>query len=270
MRLADVSKNGKIIIDKKLIVLIVLIGIVTNVLLSFFFLKYFLNVEVNYIILFLLTFATSITMFYYNILRIKKDFSIAQLINNSWKYLLLIIGLLFLFKQLQEASYLIEIFGYIFIIISILFTAYILKKVHFNFTKKIKMKTILTYSFHFTLSMLSLTFIGFFDRFFIKGAFGSEQFGNYFYLSTIFYFPFSLLQGYVGFKELVYFKTDASILILRKKLININWLSLLLGILILVLSIIAEKFKIIPAVSFSRKLVSNYCFSPFRNIENKL
>jgi O-antigen/teichoic acid export membrane protein len=103
--------------------------------------------------------------------------------------------------------------------------------------------------------MVTLTFIGFFDRFFIKGNFGAELFGNYFYLTTIFYFPFSLLQGYIGFKELVHFKTNASLSLLKNKLFRINLLSLLLGGCLLVIAILLDHFTIIPSINFMESWV---------------
>lgn len=250
MRVAEVSKNASIHIDKKLIIGTLVVGILASALLSFFFVTYFFTLEINYWLLFLLTFASAMTMFYYNVLRIRKDFSVSQLVNNSWKFLLFIIAIFLFFQQEKGATYFITLFSYIFIAIWIIFSVYIIKNIVFDYRIHLKMKTILSYSFHFTLSMITLTFIAFFDRFFIKGAFGSEVFGNYFYLSTIFYFPFSLIQGYIGFKELVYFKTHASTAIVKKKLVSVNVFSVLLAVGVVLVSWLLNYYNIIPAISF--------------------
>ena len=61
-------------------------------------------------------------------------------------------------------------------------------------------------SFNYLLALLSLSVISFGDKILITEKLGVEVVGNYFYLSTLCLFPFSLLQSYIGFKELVAYK----------------------------------------------------------------
>ena len=199
----------------------------------------------------LLTFSTSLMMFLYNVVRLKKQFVVAQLFNNMWKYIVLVITGILLIGGNVNAKTLIEIFTYVSIGSATFFSIYVIKNIPFKFTNSFELSAIYKYSFHFVISMLSITFIGFFDRFYIKAFFGSEAFGDYFYLATIFYFPFALLQGYVGFKELVFFKTNASLPILKRKLRNINVLSVIIAVAIYGAAYVLNDLEVIPAIDFA-------------------
>ena len=218
LRLSEVSNKQEILTDKKLLRLTFGVGFLFSLLFSLVFSNIFLKIEIAIWLLLLMTFSTSLMMFLYNVVRLKKQFVIAQLFNNMWKYIVLVITGFLLIKGDVNAKTLIEIFTYVSIGSAAFFSIYVIKNIPFKFTNSFSLSDIYKYSFHFIISMLTLTIIGFFDRFYIKAFFGSVAFGNYFYLSTIFYFPFALLQGYVGFKELVFFKTNASLPILKKKI----------------------------------------------------
>ena len=251
LRLSEVSNKQEILTDKKLLRLTLGVGLLFSLLLSLVFSNIFLKIEVAIWLLFLLTFSTSLMMFLYNVARLKKQFVTAQLFNNMWKYLVLVITGLLLINGTVNTKTLIEIFTYLCIGSAIIFSVYIIKYIPFKFTNSFSLSEIYKYSFHFIISMLTLTIIGFFDRFYIKAMFGSVAFGNYFYLSTIFYFPFALLQGYVGFKELVFFKTNASLPILKKKLIRINFLSVGIAVVIFGTAYVLNNLQIIPAIDFN-------------------
>ena len=201
LRLSEVSNKQEILTDKKLLRLTLGVGLLFSLLLSLVFSKIFLEIEIAFTLLILLTFSTSLMMFLYNIVRLKKQFVTAQLFSNMWKYIILAITAVLLINGAASTKTLIEVFTYTAVGSVVVFSIYAVKNVPFKFTDSFALSTISRYSFHFILSMLTLTFIGFFDRFYIKAFFGSSAFGTYFYLSTIFYFPFALLQGYIGFKE---------------------------------------------------------------------
>ena len=250
LRLSEV-RDDKLLTDKKLLKITFVVGLLFSLLLSAVFSKIFLKIQVATTLLMLLTFSTSLMMFLYNIVRLKKQFVVAQLFNNMWKYTVLVITGILLIGGNVNAKTLIEIFTYVSIGSATFFSIYVIKNIPFKFTNSFELSAIYKYSFHFVISMLSITFIGFFDRFYIKALFGSEAFGDYFYLSTIFYFPFALLQGYVGFKELVFFKTNASLPILKRKLRDINVLSVIIAIAIYGAAYVLNDLEVIPAIDFT-------------------
>ena len=250
LRLSEV-RDDKLLTDKKLLKITFVVGLLFSLLLSAVFSKIFLKIQVATTLLMLLTFSTSLMMFLYNVVRLKKQFVVAQLFNNMWKYIVLVITGILLIGGNVNAKTLIEIFTYVSIGSATLFSIYVIKNIPFKFTNSFELSAIYKYSFHFVISMLSITFIGFFDRFYIKALFGSEAFGDYFYLATIFYFPFALLQGYVGFKELVFFKTNASLPILKRKLRNINVLSVIIAIAIYGAAYVLNDLEVIPAIDFT-------------------
>jgi O-antigen/teichoic acid export membrane protein len=250
LRLSEV-RDDKLLTDKKLLKITFVVGLLFSLLLSAVFSKIFLKIQVATTLLMLLTFSTSLMMFLYNIVRLKKQFVVAQLFNNMWKYIVLVITGILLIGGNVNTKTLIEIFTYVSIGSATFFSIYVIKNIPFKFTNSFELSAIYKYSFHFVISMLSITFIGFFDRFYIKAFFGSEAFGDYFYLATIFYFPFALLQGYVGFKELVFFKTNASLPILKRKLRNINVLSVIIAIAIYGAAYVLNDLEVIPAIDFT-------------------
>ena len=250
LRLSEV-RDKTLLTDKKLLKITFVVGLLFSLLLSAVFSKIFLKIQVATTLLMLLTFSTSLMMFLYNIVRLKKQFVVAQLFNNMWKYIVLVITGILLIGGNVNTKTLIEIFTYVSIGSATFFSIYVIKNIPFKFTNSFELSAIYKYSFHFVISMLSITFIGFFDRFYIKALFGSEAFGDYFYLATIFYFPFALLQGYVGFKELVFFKTNASLPILKRKLRNINVLSVIIAIAIYGAAYVLNDLEVIPAIDFA-------------------
>jgi O-antigen/teichoic acid export membrane protein len=250
LRLSEV-RDDKLLTDKKLLKITFVVGLLFSLLLSVLFSKIFLKIQVATTLLILLTFSTSLMMFLYNVVRLKKQFVVAQLFNNMWKYIVLVITGILLIGGNVNTKTLIEIFTYVSIGSATFFSIYVIKNIPFKFTNSFELSAIYKYSFHFVISMLSITFIGFFDRFYIKALFGSEAFGDYFYLATIFYFPFALLQGYVGFKELVFFKTNASLPILKRKLRNINVLSVIIAIAIYGAAYVLNDLEVIPAIDFT-------------------
>lgn len=250
LRLSEV-RDDRLLTDKKLLKITFVVGLLFSLLLSAVFSKIFLKIQVATTLLMLLTFSTSLMMFLYNVVRLKKQFVVAQLFNNMWKYIVLVITGILLIGGNVNAKTLIEIFTYVSIGSATFFSIYVIKNIPFKFTNSFELSAIYKYSFHFVISMLSITFIGFFDRFYIKAFFGSEAFGDYFYLATIFYFPFALLQGYVGFKELVFFKTNASLPILKRKLRNINVLSVIIAIAIYGAAYVLNDLEVIPAIDFA-------------------
>src|SRR5690606_25767149 len=87
------------------------------------------------------------------------------------------------------------------------------------------------------------------DRLLVENLFTKEEFGDYFYLGTIFLFPFSLLQSYVGFKELVYIKNEKINVISKLKKIVVR--SLLLSLVLLIVGYILTSYGVLE-INFKR------------------
>jgi hypothetical protein len=92
------------------------------------------------------------------------------------------------------------------------------------------------------------------DRFVIESKFGIEEFGNYFYLTNFFLAPFSILQNYIGFKQLVYFKNNFRIGLFN----SFNKKNLGLGVVFgLILFIIPQILNFCRIINFE---FNNYIF----------
>src|SRR5690606_4633112 len=101
------------------------------------------------------------------------------------------------------------------------------------------------FAFQFFISLLTLSIIGQGDKLFIEKNFGLEKLGDYFYLANIFIFPYSMLQSYVGFKELVNFKKSFSKQFFKRKVQNINLMGVLLGFFLIAASWLGSEVGIL-------------------------
>lgn len=238
LRLSEV--NDKLIIfDRKIAYLISISCIVTSFI-SASYLHY--NIDSSFILLFLLGLGITINMILYNLFRITSYFLMAQLISNSWKFVLLVFTAIIIFGDDIFDFFLISItFSLWFIIILFIILSHNFIKI--KLTRNYSFKYVFLFGIIFFCSLLSLSFLAQGDRILIDSYFNKADFNKYFYLGSIFLFPFSLLQSYVGFKELVKFK---SIAVNLKNLINrIIIRSVLLTIILLILSYSLAKFNII-------------------------
>ena len=95
----------------------------------------------------------------------------------------------------------------------------------------------------FFISLLTISLLGFGDRFFIESRFGLEILGDYFFFLNIFLFPFSLFQSYIGFKEIVSFKKNFSINLLNYKIINVLKSSFIFSIMLIFIFYLIDYFN---------------------------
>jgi len=72
--------------------------------------------------------------------------------------------------------------------------------------RKNRSSRIVLFAISFGLNIALITVLGYGERILIADKINEATFATYFYYLTIFLFPLTLLQEYVGFKELVYFK----------------------------------------------------------------
>lgn len=255
LRISEVKKKGHIQTDKTLFILLVWIWIIFSLVGSFIFKHYFSEIILPYTYFLVGTLAVTFSMFVYNAFRLNSQFVSSQLMYNLWKMVLFLLGIVFLLKGIGTVDVFFEIFTYFLCLVLLFQVVFIARKLKFDFSITEKVKTLNLYAFHFFISLFTLTLIGYADRFIIKGTFGAEALGEYFFLATIFFFPFTLIQGYVGFKELVAFKKQASLTSLNKKLVQITGLGLILGVIILLASVLINWLEILPYISVKENLL---------------
>jgi len=247
------ADKDKIITSKKLFITILIIWQLCTLLFSFVFKKFFFETDIPYYYILLFTLLVSLSTFGYNVFRIKSSFSLSQLMLNFWKITLGILAVSILFMKNIDLKDIISFLFYPFCFILIIQLFLIIKRVHFKFELSISYSKILLFAVHFFITILTLSIINYGDRFFIKTNIGTEQLGEYFYLATIFIFPFSLFQTYIGFKQLVYFK-DNDNLYLRSKLLKLNILGVAFGLFIFISTMVINSLEILPKINIDDNL----------------
>ena len=255
LRISEVKTRGVIQTDKALFILLVWIWILFGFAGSFIFKHYFSEITLPYLYFLIGTLAVTFSMFVYNAFRLDSEFISSQVMNNLWKIALFLLGMVFLFKGISSVDIFVKIFTYLLCFVLLFQLIFTSKKVKFVFLQKESLKNLNLYAFHFFISLFTLTIIGYADRFIIKGAFGAEALGEYFFLATVFFFPYTLIQSYIGFKELVTFKKQASLAFLNKKLFRITALGVVLGVIILLASVLINKLGIFPYISIKENFL---------------
>lgn len=171
----------------------------------------------------------------YNTQRLQQNFTLAQLFKNSYKVLFLIgVGLLFIvFKNTIAIDLL---FQYAAVILTIFGSIALISFIKNNHIEEKYNTRILLLAISFVLNIGLITLLGYGERILIEEKIDTKSFELYFYYLTIFLFPLTLLQEYVGFKELVYFKSKVDKKKVYYKVFQLFALGILtyLGILIVV------------------------------------
>ena len=210
--------KSKLEIEKKIILPSLLSLFVSSIIGSLLMIS---NYEINmsFLLFFLLSIFVIITKLSYNLYRLLSSFVLSQITLNFWK---IILTLIICYAYIMYYKYSLDfIFITIFLLfcISIFSIVGLFKKV--TFSDKKKFKALFKKSFLFFIALLTISFLGYGDRFFIESRFGLSMLGDYFFYLNIFLFPFSLFQTYIGFKEIVAFKKSFSISILNEKIITV-------------------------------------------------
>ena len=175
------------------------------------------DIQLDVLTLFIFSILVILTKLVFNLYRLRSKFTISQISINFWKIaLFFIVGYYILFDiDFTIQDLFVSVF-FLFCISGVLILG-MLNKVVFNYNKswlELVKKSSLFFLILFTISLIS-----FGDRFFIESRFGLSELGDYFFYINIFLFPFSLFQTYIGFKEIVSFKKDFSLKLLRSKII---------------------------------------------------
>jgi len=212
---------------------IVIISTITTFVSFFGFKTYFQNqVSFSYILLFLASFFCIISLFLFSVFRLNNNFVLSQLVANGWRFFLIILSSVFFIFNWNDLTYFVDVFLTVSALIIILFGVHLFRKISFDLTGGISKKETFISFFYFFLSLTSVSILLFGDRFIIENKLGIESFGDYFYLTNLVLSPFSVLQNYVGFKQLTQFKKHFSAKIFVNFNRKITFLSLCLSMLI--------------------------------------
>lgn len=247
-----IIKENKIKIDLRLIVISLLIMLISTVFFAYIFNRYY-DFGIHSFWLYLLIIAILLIKFSYQFLRLSSFFITSQLTLNFWKIGLLFLILICLFLDIN-----ISLNKIIFYIISLTSLSLISYFFIINNIEIVRLKNstsdLLKLGFGFLLVIISVTVLGFFDRFIIERKFGFEALGNYFFYLNVYLYPFLIFSNYIGFKKLIEFKKSFTSSELNKQILNFFKISCLLSILYLLLTIIIDSIGI-------------YNFNIFKNIE---
>lgn len=209
LRTSD-KENDSILIEKRLYYFIIF-GLITFPIISLFFFND--NPSLNILILLITGWSINIIMYAYNIYRLKEEFLFSQTLKNSYKISFFIIIILFYFLHIKLN--ILYVFSGILVLLSFIGWYVMIKYVKINNEKT---KHFYKLYFSFLINIGLLTALGFGERLLIKDKIGLDAFGKYFYYLTIFIFPLTLIQQYVGFKELVFFKKKVDKKTILKKI----------------------------------------------------
>lgn len=234
LRFSRKTNRNTLETQKSQIILISVIIFFSTIISCILFKRYYPEVAINSLLLFLASFSMIGMLFLFNILRLNTNFVLSQFISNYWKLLLFTLALIFYINKEDNLETFIKIVAVNIVIIFLAVLFYIYKKIEINYNNDISTKDIFITAFHFFLAILSFSLITFADRFIIEMKFSIEEFGNFFYLTNFFLAPYTILQNYVGFKQLIVFKNDFN----RDYYTRFNQKAILLGVVMAVFLLI--------------------------------
>lgn len=229
-------------IQLKLLYLIIFIN---TIIFSVLFKVFYSQTKLNFIILILATSAMILLLFLFNVLRLNSNFVVSQFYSNYWKYIIFSVSILFYFFNLNNINLFFNIILLNIIIITIIALVHIRSKIKFKYINEISKKETYLSALHFSLAIFAFTLLIFSDRFIIEKKYSIESFGDYFYLTNFFLAPFSILQNYIGFKQLIKFKTDFNITDFNKFNKRVIFFGIFLSLILLVFSYIIDYNNIV-------------------------
>lgn len=176
--------------------------------------------------------------------RLQENFSISQWIVNYWKIglvVFVILGFVGLHIDYEIVFY--GLCGAI-ILFSFISSYLTLNTIHIVKEKQLNHRQFFESFAWYFVSIVLFTFLNFSDRLFVEYHFGLEELGNYFFLNNFFLAPFLLLQNYVGFKQLVYFKTNFNWSIMHRNLLKSLVLGVVLSSILMLLGYAIDALKL--------------------------
>lgn len=160
----------------------------------------------------------------FNANRLQKNFSLSQGFKNSYKILFLL-GAWLVLIVLERTMPISRLFYYASLLILVSGFFSFISFWRSTQIVNIRNSRVLLFAISFALNIALITALGYGERILIADKIDQETFATYFYYLTIFLFPLTLLQEYIGFKELVYFKekVDKQVVLAKiKKLITLG------------------------------------------------
>lgn len=186
--------------------------------------------DLNFLSLLFSGISVNLILLAYNLLRLKKSFFISQLFNSGYKFLFLfVVAFLFLTKRNLNTNFIVTICTTLLIIIAFFACFFIFRSVVMINKKTVSLGN---YFFSFSINLGLLTLLSHGERIFIATELGEDVFAKYFYYSTIFLFPLTLIQYYIGFKELVFFKEKVDKKLIHQKIKKVFIIGTLLILII--------------------------------------
>ena len=231
--------SDKVIISKNLLIPIILSILFVSILGSYLFINNY-NISATYIFLSIFTLLVILTKLISNLFRLLSMFTFSQIALNLWKLALFLVLLILIFRG--ESINIKDINSIIFLllVVTMFMAFFIIRRVKFSHT--ISIESFFSQAFLFLLSLVTISLINYGDRFFIESRFGLDELGSYFFFINLFLFPFTLLQSYVGFKEIISFKLLYNHSLLVKKLNQILRYSILFAIFLFVVAFLIYFF----------------------------
>ncbi len=156
----------------------------------------------------------------FNANRLQKNFSLAQGIKNSFKVLFLI-GAWWMLLVLEKYTAITNLFYQASFLLLFCGSLSFISFWRNTQIEKSRSSGILLFGISFGLNIALITMLGYGERILIADKINEETFATYFYYLTIFLFPLTLLQEYVGFKELVYFKERVDKVVVYTKILRL-------------------------------------------------
>ncbi len=239
------KKNDIIETQKIQIKLFYLVSIINTFLSTFLFMNFYSEINIHFLILLIASYCMISQLFLSNLFRINANFVLSQLASNSWKILLLLFSLIFFTCNIKNFETLIVLLSVSIVVIYLIAKFLTTKYVKIVYNDRIANKSIYASAFHFFISIFLFTILIFADRFIIEKKFSIEEFGNYFYLTNFFLAPFSIIQNYIGFKQLVHFKYNFTFSDFNRINFRNFIIGLFLACMLFIFSIFISKVKLI-------------------------
>ena len=218
--------------------------ILVSVFSSLFLIYYYSSLSINFFLIVIASICMSSLLFLYTLFRLNSNFVSAQLMQNGFKLILFFAVLILLnIKRFYDNEIVLILLGSI--IITFLIGLFKIKKIKIRFVDKVSKRTVIISGIFFLVSTATFSLINFADRYLIEYKFGLKVVGDYFYLFNVFLAPFSILQGYIGFKKLTHYKNSFSVLDFKKNNNKSLTYGFLLSVLLLIFYFLIIKVKIV-------------------------
>jgi len=233
LRLSETNESNKVCISKQFFTTLILVAFIFTLISSIIFKNFFFFDKEGFTLLeiFLISFTLVITTLAFNLQRLRMLFFSSQIITNSWKFLLLIVAIVYTIFDFKDFNMIFDSLFWFSLIWLFIVSYLILNSI--TWTLKEDVKEVLSYWSNFFISIFSITLLLFIDRYAIELRLGREELGNYFFLANMFLFPFGLFQNYFGFKQLIYYKKSFSLKLLKRDITRAIMLNIALAIALL-------------------------------------